>query len=321
METLDSIHNLRELAERPYTLSLIAREFATIERWKKEGRRVTGLTLYRHMVRAWLLGDTGKHQFKPDHKQLLMEQLAARLWQRGERYWRIGGMEDWLAQVLLENTVLAASYSLKDRELLEEDLRTPTFLVREGEDKFRFAHTSLQEFFLAGYLRRALVEGKPEGWQLRRVSRETLDFLGQWLLEEERPEQAAALETLAKSCGMNTGIKRACWLLNIFCWPTRKGIRRLRPRDFNCPARIWMAGALTGISSAAGAERSKFPRGNSEPHALDARQPGGSLLRGCQGGAERVCGVLSRSGPSGRTQRSKPPFSGNARWTGHTWKR
>ncbi len=49
-----------EMAERPYTLSLIAQEFAQIERWKAEGRRVTGLMLYRHMVLSWLERDHGQ---------------------------------------------------------------------------------------------------------------------------------------------------------------------------------------------------------------------------------------------------------------------
>src|ERR1700682_872238 len=83
METLSAVHNLKEMAERPYTLSLIAEQFAQIEQWKAEGRRVTGLTLYRHMVRAWLERDQGKHQLTPDHKQALMEHFAAELWRAG----------------------------------------------------------------------------------------------------------------------------------------------------------------------------------------------------------------------------------------------
>src|SRR5208283_5617919 len=69
MEVLKSVHNLQEMAERPYTLSIIAEEFAQIERWKAEGWRVTGLMLYQHLVLSWLERDTGKHQLRPDHKQ------------------------------------------------------------------------------------------------------------------------------------------------------------------------------------------------------------------------------------------------------------
>jgi WD40 repeat protein len=196
METLKAVHNLEEMAERPYTLSLIAAEFAKIEQWKAEGRRVTGLMLYRHMVRSWLERDQGKHQLTPDHKQALMEHFAAELWRSGDRSWTVENLEQWLIDFLEARPELAAHYRRKEPEQLKEDLRTATFLVREGDDRFRFAHTSLQEFFLAGYLRRALVEGKPEAWDLPRVSRETLDFLGQWM--EEGDGRVAALATLGR---------------------------------------------------------------------------------------------------------------------------
>jgi WD40 repeat protein len=196
METLKAVHNLEEMAERPYTLSLITEEFARIEQWKAEGRRVTGLMLYRHMVRSWLERDQGKHQLMPDHKQALMEHFAAELWRSGERSWTVENLEQWLIDFLEARPELAAHYRRKEPEQLKEDLRTATFLVREGDDRFRFAHTSLQEFFLAGYLRRALVEGRPEAWALPRVSRETLDFLGQWM--EEGNGRDAALATLGR---------------------------------------------------------------------------------------------------------------------------
>ncbi|HYL74198.1 MAG TPA: TIR domain-containing protein [Bryobacteraceae bacterium] len=196
LETIKAVHNLTEMAERPYTLSLIAKEFAQIEQWKAEGRRVTGLMLYRHMVRSWLERDQGKHQLTPDHKQALMEYFAAELWRAGERSWSVENLEQWLIDFMGARPDLAAHYRHKDPELLKEDLRTATFLVREGDDRFRFAHTSLQEYFFAGYLCRALVEGRPEAWVLPRVSPETLDFLGQWLDERER--QDVALATLGQ---------------------------------------------------------------------------------------------------------------------------
>ena len=200
LDMFRSVHNLEEMAERPYTLSLIAdrEQFAQMERWKAEGRRVTGLVLYRHMVQSWLERDQGKHQLTTDHKQAIMEYVAAELWRAGTRSWSAEELEQWLIDFLEANPRVAAHYHGVAREQLKEDLRTATFLVRGGEDRFRFAHTSLQEFFLAGYLRRALVEGRPEAWVLPKVSPETLDFLGQWLEDEKRFEQRErALMTLA----------------------------------------------------------------------------------------------------------------------------
>jgi WD40 repeat protein/uncharacterized protein YjbI with pentapeptide repeats len=197
MEVLASVHNLREMAERPYTLSLIVQQFATLERWKREGRRVTGVSLYRHLVLSWLERDRGKHQLTPDHKQALMEHLAAALWRSGQLYWTVETVEQWLIDFLRANDEVAAHYHGIGREQLKEDLRTATFLVRDGEDQFRFAHTSLQEFFLAGYLKRALIDGRPDRWRIGTVSWETLEFLGQWL-EESEANRSSALATLSQ---------------------------------------------------------------------------------------------------------------------------
>ncbi len=256
MEVLKTVHNLTEMAERPYTLSLITEHFARIEKWKAEGRRVTGLMLYREMVLSWLERDQGKHHLVREHKQELMEYFAAELWRAGERFWSIGELEQWLIDFLRQRPDLAAHYEGKDRELLKEDLRTATFLVREGEDRFRFAHTSLQEYFLAGYLRRALVENRPQAWELKTVSPETLDFLGQWLCEEKKRDQERALLTLA---GMRDTYRSRISELafTYFLLAARKGYPSPSPAGFQLPharlSDLEIAGSATAPLMLAGA--------------------------------------------------------------------
>jgi WD40 repeat protein/uncharacterized protein YjbI with pentapeptide repeats len=233
MGVIAAVHNLTEMAERPYTLSLIAEQFGQIERWKLEGRRVTGLMLYRHMVRSWLERDEGKHQLTADHKQMLMENLAVAMWRVGARAWSVGKLEQWLIDLLEARPGVAAHYKTTARELLKEDLRTATFLVREGDDQFRFAHTSLQEFFLAGYLRRALLEGRPEDWDEPRVSGETLDFLGQWL-EEAGAQRSTAMSTLENL--RDTYRARASELaFQYYLLAHRKGYLAPSPAGFQLP--------------------------------------------------------------------------------------
>ena len=191
---IQTVHNLPELAERPYTLNLITQQFARLEQWKAEGNRVTGLTLYRFVVEEWLLRDQGKHQIIPEHKQMLMEHVAAELVRARLRSWSASQLEQWLMDFLDANRRIASHYEGKARELLKEDLRTATFLVREEtSDQFRFAHSSLQEYFLAHYMRRALEASDFNAWALRGVSPETLDFLGQSLLESPSPAAMAGL--------------------------------------------------------------------------------------------------------------------------------
>ncbi len=196
LDTIHAVHNLSEMATRPYTLSLIARSLPLIEQWQMQGRRVTGVDLYRHMVQSWLERDSGKHEFDIDHKLQIMEYVAAELWRTAGRTWTARQMEDWLAGFLECTPAVAVHYRRKELDLLKKDLRTATFLVGGSRRPFRFAHSSLQEFFLAGYLLRALRENRPDDWVLPRPSRETFDFLGQMMLGEVDNVALAGLEAM-----------------------------------------------------------------------------------------------------------------------------
>ncbi|WP_250292135.1 pentapeptide repeat-containing protein, partial [Frankia sp. CiP1_Cm_nod1] len=191
LELIDSVHNLREIAERPLTLRMIAEQLETVEHAKLAGRTVRAVDLYASFVMQWLERDDGKHSLLPEHKQLLMEHLAAQLWRSGRTTWEVADVEQWLLEFLAGRPDLELHYPARTPDLWKEDLRTATFLVRRGDDTFGFAHTSLREYFLARYLGRALelpAEQAREHWQLPVPSPETLDFLGQWLAgrDEER---------------------------------------------------------------------------------------------------------------------------------------
>ncbi|WP_224362127.1 eIF2A-related protein [Hyalangium versicolor] len=199
-DIIASIHNLRDLAERPYLLSLISGRLRELEELQTRGEKVNAARLYELVVRSWLNRDDGKHQLDVEHKYRLMEALAAALWRDGSKQWDVERLEDWLDEYLAAHPALAQAYANKDRTVLKEDLRTATFVLRPTTEErhFRFAHTSLQEYFLAVYLQRALLEGKIDRWDLPGFSWETLDFLGQLL--EQRPN-TPALRTLERVLG------------------------------------------------------------------------------------------------------------------------
>lgn len=178
LELIRSVHNLSELAERPFTLSLIGEFLPELERKSRSGALVQGVDLYEAMVTRWLLRDQGKHQFNTVHKELLMERLAAALWSASQREWSYEQLENWLDDNVDGDDRFRA-YRGKEREVLKEDLRTATFLVRRGAETFRFAHTSLQEFFLARHLHRALMERAEDRWAVKMPSDETFEFLFQ----------------------------------------------------------------------------------------------------------------------------------------------
>jgi hypothetical protein len=92
-------------------------------------------------------------------------------------------LEDWLHLWLKERPALDARRQRLRAEQLEEELRTASHLsLQDGDDPsagaFRFAHTSLQEFFLASYLVDSGRTDVPENWDNSKPSLEALDFLG-----------------------------------------------------------------------------------------------------------------------------------------------
>ncbi|HTI70514.1 MAG TPA: TIR domain-containing protein [Candidatus Limnocylindria bacterium] len=190
LDMIKSIHNLRDLAERPYLLSLISSRLGELDSLRAQGEVVNAAQLYDLVVRSWLSRDDGKHQINPTHKRTMMEDLAAALWRDEVKQWTAAQLEQWLDRYLSENMILRDAYANKDRDVLKEDLRTATFVLRPDSEKehFRFAHTSLQEYFLAAYLVRALNEKRTGAWDIPMISIETLDFVGQILtLKSARP--------------------------------------------------------------------------------------------------------------------------------------
>ena len=180
-----------------------------------------GVTVYELLVDEWLGRDGGKHHWRPEDKLRLMEDIAADMWVSGSREWEWRQVLDWLGTRLAADDVLRIRYDKIAPEILEEDFRTATFVLRpdHSEQSFRFAHTSLQEYFLARYLLHGLVDQQPESWALPLPSPETLDFLGQLIETSPGKQREAALQTLSDILSryqpQATDIALRYWLLAI----------------------------------------------------------------------------------------------------------
>jgi len=162
LEMLDKVHDLRGLSSRPYNLRLIQDQVENLEAIHRGGGRISVADLYENLVDQWTDRDSPKHRLGRDHKLLLMEYLAHRLWSHKQKSLDYQELEKWLRGQLAADPEAPLQYgAYLNREggldILQEDLRNATFLVREGEDRFRFAHTSILEFFLARALFRALL--------------------------------------------------------------------------------------------------------------------------------------------------------------------
>ncbi|HXA18323.1 MAG TPA: pentapeptide repeat-containing protein, partial [Thermoanaerobaculia bacterium] len=187
MELFSAVHNLRDLAQRPYLLSVIVEHIDAIERKRLRGETVQGVTIYNLLVERWLERDNGKHKLRPEDKLRVMEEIAGAMWAQGDRAWSWERLRDWLGGWFAADQVLGTRYANVASEVIEEDIRTATFILRpdDSEREFRFAHTSLLEFFLAKHLFRALAHGAIEPWNMTARSNpspEAFEFLGQLVL-------------------------------------------------------------------------------------------------------------------------------------------
>ena len=205
---IDSTHNLREMAERPMTLKLLGEYIPDLEAERAAGGVVNGAYLYGRVANKWLQRDQGKHHLRPEHKLRLMPALAAHLWRSRVRSLPYDELHAWFHDWRDSQPDLARLYApgVYNQSKLEEDLRTATFVVRQDADDasaknggddadavdgFRFAHSSLAEYFLAVYLADAVRADRFEDWAMPLPSDETLGFLAQKLTLDQAALPAA----------------------------------------------------------------------------------------------------------------------------------
>ncbi|MEZ6122188.1 MAG: pentapeptide repeat-containing protein [Planctomycetaceae bacterium] len=199
-QLLQSIHNLSELSQRPYLMSIIANEIEPLEEMRASGQTVRGVTLYDMAVASWLGRDNTKHKLNPLDKRRLMEGLACEIWKNEERELPWENVRAWLLKQIDDNAELRVSLKGFPIQVVEEDFRTATFVLRRDTDEssFRFAHTSMHEYFLAKALHSALLQPETINrvWNLPQPSVETFRFLGQLIETGRTTDQKRALTSI-----------------------------------------------------------------------------------------------------------------------------
>ena len=171
-----TIHNLEEVSQRPYSLKLITLQIRELEEAIKEGREVNSADIYLGIIESSLNRDSGKHTLSKVHKPIIMQELSAYMWSEGLRSLEYPKLDEWFDKWLFDNKYIESCYINESREKLKTDLRGATFMVRPNANVFRFSHTSLQEFFLAQYLFKALENKEFDKFEMNIPSIETIEF-------------------------------------------------------------------------------------------------------------------------------------------------
>jgi WD40 repeat protein len=182
IELIGETYDLRQLAERPILLRFIRETFGRIEEEKLAGRTINLCRLYDILVEQTLARDDPKHVIPLNEKTILLRRLAHTLHRDGLSELSHTKLNDWfvVAATALPRLapVLSGTDGLTQSEIFLQDLRNASLLVRLGDANFRFAHTSIREYFLADALYHAVCDVHAEAaFAVPLPSPETLTFL------------------------------------------------------------------------------------------------------------------------------------------------
>ena len=185
-DRLESIHNLLDLSARPMLLDLISQliESGAINRLAGRSDSLGTSALYHELANHSLSRDLGKHTVATRHKLEIMSSMAGELAVLGQRDWSVEAMERWIDSYF-NNSDLHITYTNKERDIIHEDIRAASFLVRSG-NRFRFSHTSFFEYFLALRLVAGADTDKLDGWQISHPGQETFAFVNELLSDNQR---------------------------------------------------------------------------------------------------------------------------------------
>ena len=206
LEMFASIHNVSELAKRPFNLWLISQVLSKIEQIHITGGRVEASTLYDELLDAWLYRDESKHRITPEHKITMMEHLAYHLWGSATREMKFAELVVWFDKFLLSNPQISQYYQNHgiNAKIFQEDLRTATFIVRYKSENFSFAHTSIHEYFVAKYIVDELLRAEKFNSAhiaLAQISDEVLGFVAQIIITADTQKSQQINQGLDKGFG------------------------------------------------------------------------------------------------------------------------
>ena len=180
---IETTYDLGDLVRRPLLLSMV---LSTIERIDP-ARKVATADVYEEYLKRWLEQTRAidGEVFTDAQKQAFAEQLAVILWREGVSSCPWERLDREVSAHLGSVVPVGMPHGA---EWLE--MRGGAFFVREGDDRYRFAHRSFLEYFFARALVTELEKHPGEALATRPLTREVIAFVGEILVS--RREVAAA---------------------------------------------------------------------------------------------------------------------------------
>jgi hypothetical protein len=181
LDLIRETYNLQELAARPIFLKFIRETLDSIAQERKAGHIINIARLYDIFIQQSLERDNPKHILPVREKRQLLADLALALHAKRRDTLANDALDDWFDEAAQHmpklQRALAGVDSLSEGERFLQDLRNASFLVRPGEEQFRFAHTSVREYFLANAIHSAICANRIDLLDIPAISRETIGFI------------------------------------------------------------------------------------------------------------------------------------------------
>lgn len=165
-------YNLAELSQRPMLLEMIVK---SLDRLASGSVNVS--TLYRVFTDAWINRDAWREVLSPEHKLQFVTTLAKALWKSGQDRLHYSELSSHVKTELAQHIDTPQHFFEIDNEV-----RTATFLTRDDEGHYGFAHKSYLEFFVARHLAQELNRADVRCLSGRKVTPEVIEFM-RWLVE------------------------------------------------------------------------------------------------------------------------------------------
>jgi uncharacterized protein YjbI with pentapeptide repeats len=181
IELIRETYDLGQLAQRPILLNFIRAVASQLEQEKLEGRKINVSKLYDILVTQTLARDEKKHVIPRLEKIALLQKLAHSMHKGDLEELTNTALDEWFIESATDfprlARVMGSIEGLQLSEIFLQDIRNASLLVRVGDGGFRFAHTSIREYFLADKLFSSICKKDLMAFDMKEPSRETIQFM------------------------------------------------------------------------------------------------------------------------------------------------
>lgn len=187
LQRIRELYNLMELSRRPMLLEMIVKSIARLR------EDTNAADLYEAFTNIWIQRDRWRNVLEPDQKRLILTGLAWHLFSSKSTAIHYKDLLEHLARHNPRHANDPGSLVYLDNEV-----RTASFLVRDEQGNYSFAHKSYAEFFLARHVLNRLGASDESCLDAGLLPIEMLGFLAQMLKGEHRQSIARQLASLLK---------------------------------------------------------------------------------------------------------------------------